>query len=94
MNAKMLCDNEGIVDDIECVGAAFESLEGGRDVLGPPNLQGDHIEAQVPGGRLDLLHVQNATGVADIAQDRQPAEARDDFAQKLEPLSGSVGHLI
>jgi hypothetical protein len=94
MNANMLRGNEGIILDIECVGAAFESIEGRRDVLGPPNLQGDHIEAQVPGGRLDLLHVQNATGIADIAQDRQPAEAGDDFAQKLEPLGGSVGVLI
>jgi len=49
MNANMLRDNEGIILDIDCVGSAFESIEGRRNVLGPPNLQDDRIEAQVSG---------------------------------------------
>ena len=64
--------------DIKCICAALERLEGGRDVLGSPDFRCDDLEAERAGRRLNLAHLQHGVGIADIGQDRQPAETGDE----------------
>src|SRR5262249_24085630 len=40
-----------------------------------------------------LRHLEHGGGVAHIANDRQPAEARGSLAQNFEPLATSIGKL-
>ena len=49
------------------------------------------FETERAGGRLNLTQLQHAEGIADIGQDRQPAETGDDLAQKFEPLASKIG---
>jgi hypothetical protein len=51
VNANVFRGYEGVAVDIERVNAAFNTFEGRRNVLGSPNLQGDRIEPEIPGGR-------------------------------------------
>ena len=66
MNENMLRDDEGIVVEIERVGAPFESIEGRRDFLDPSNFYGDRSEAKIPCSRLDLLRDQAQAGTAAV----------------------------
>src|SRR5262245_61882119 len=42
---------------------------------------------------LDLAHFEHGSGVANIANDRQAAEAGNGFAQQFEFLASSIGQL-
>ena len=45
------------------------------------------LKAERAGRCLDLAHLQHGGGNADIGQDRQPAETRDNLAQEFESLA-------
>jgi hypothetical protein len=78
MNANMLRFGEGIVFDVDCVGATFEPIEGRRDVFGSPNLQGDRIEPQVQQTNYltTILIAAASSGLAGRLSDAQKSIAR------------------
>ena len=80
--------------DIKCVRAAFQRLEGGRDILRLPNFESVDFEAERGGRRLNLAHLPHNGGIVDIANDRQTAETVDDLAQEFKLLASDVGHLV
>src|SRR6516165_9394205 len=55
----------------------------------------ERAQSSSPFNSFRILHgrLQHGVGTADMGQDRQPAETRDDLAQEFESLSGSVGLL-
>jgi hypothetical protein len=72
---------EGIANNIECLRAALERLEGGRDVLRSPDFEGGDIEAKRARRRLNLVHLLHSGGIVDVGHDRHPAETRHNLAQ-------------
>ena len=48
-----------------------------------PWLEGRDFEAEHAGCGLDLAHVQHGGGIADICQDRQPAESGEELPQEF-----------
>jgi hypothetical protein len=44
-------------------------------------------------GCLSLLHLQYGDGIAEVGQNRQTAETRDDPAQEFESLAGKIARL-
>jgi hypothetical protein len=65
---------ERVNNDIKCLGAALESLEGGCDILRSPDFQCGNLEAERADGFLNLDHFQHGDGGINIRHDRQPAE--------------------
>ena len=85
--------HERVGNDIKCLRAALERLEGGRDILRSPDFECGDIEAKRAGRCLNLAHLQHGVGIADIGHDRQPAETGDNLAQEFEPLASKIGLL-
>ncbi len=85
--------NERVGTDIECVRAALERLEGGRDILRSPDFGCDDLKAERAGCCLNLAHLQHGDGTADIGQNRQSAKTGNNLAQNFEPLAGKIGLL-
>jgi len=42
---------------------------------------------------LNVAQLQHRTGSANIGQDRQPSDTRNDLAQQLKALAGSIDEL-
>jgi hypothetical protein len=57
-------------------------------------LQGNRIDAKVPSARFDLLHVQHGTGVTNIRQDRQAAQARTIWRKSSRPLPANGKQMV
>ena len=74
-------DYERIANNIECLRAALERLESGRDVFGSPDFEGGDIEAERARSRLNLAQLLHSGGIVNIGHDRQPAETRNNLAQ-------------
>jgi len=51
------------------------------------------LEAERTGRCLSLTHLQHSGGIFHIANDRQPADIRENLAQNLESLADEVGGL-
>src|SRR5215510_1064566 len=81
-----VADQQRIGTNKKEFGAVCETVEGGRDILGAPDFQRADRKAERAGCRLNLIHLQSVGRIPDISQNRQPAEARDYLAQKLEAL--------
>ena len=92
VDANQVGDYERVSTNIECVRAAFERLEGGRDILRLPYFRCGDLEADRASRCLSRPHLQHGGGRVDIEQDRQPAKTGDNLAQKFEPLAGKIGH--
>ena len=86
--------HERVANDIECVRAALERVEGGRDILRAPDFDACDLEAERAGRRLDLAHLRHGAGIAGIGQDRQPAQTGDNLAQDFEAFAGEIGRLV
>jgi hypothetical protein len=76
--------------DIECLRAAFDRLQGERDILRSSDFKPVDLEAELSGRRLQLAQFQHGERIADIAHDGQTAEAGNGLAQKVEPLAGKI----
>src|SRR5437016_1583167 len=85
---------EGVGHDIQRIGTALDRLDGGSDVLRPSEFQDSLLEADRPGRRPNLTHLQYADGVAHIGHNGQPAEVGHDLAHEIESLAGKIGRLI
>ena len=69
----------------------------GRFYRGKPrgaDFQCGDLEAERLCCGLSLAHVQHGTGIADIANDRQPAETGNKLTQEFEALASKIGLLI
>src|SRR5215831_149321 len=77
VDANPINVQERIGSNIKRLRAVFESLEGRRDILGALDFKGNDFEAKCAGGCLNLAHFDTGGGVANICQDRQPAQASD-----------------
>ena len=58
-----------------------------------PDFERDDFKAERAGRCLNFAHLQHGVGIADIGQDRQPAETGDNLAQKFKSLAGKIGGL-
>ena len=84
---------EQIGHDIKCIGSTFERLDGGCEILCPPDGYGSLFEAERAGRRLNLTHLRHADATADAGHD-QPTETGNNLAQEVESLAGKVGRLV
>jgi hypothetical protein len=82
--------HERVRTNIKGIRAVLERLEGGGDVLRPPDFGCSDLKAERAGRCLGLAHVQHGGGIADIDHDRQPAKIRYHFAQEFEFLANSI----
>src|SRR5262245_29492101 len=55
-------DYERVANNIECLRAALERLEGGCDILGSPDFEGGDIEAERARSRLNPAHLLRDVG--------------------------------
>ena len=69
------------------------SLERGADVLCPSDFKLNNVEPKRLSGRVNLVHFHNCGGKANVGQDRQTAQRRDNFAQEFEPFARKIGCL-
>jgi hypothetical protein len=82
--------NECREHDVQRVRLALERLEGGRNVVRTSDFQSGDGNAELACPSLNLVHFQHGGLMADVRQDRKPAQVGHDFAQQLEPLAGEV----
>src|SRR6266446_7319369 len=71
----------------------LERLEGGHDVLRPPDFERGGLDPKPVSRGLHLAHLPRDDGIVDIAHERHPAEMGDDLAQKREALASNIGGL-
>src|SRR5215471_18318223 len=64
--------DEGVAANINCVHATIERVEGGHDILGPPEFECSDLKTKHAGRRLSCAHFQHGLWVHDIDQYRQP----------------------
>src|SRR5262249_11223911 len=79
--------------DVKCFGAALKLLEGARNVLLSPDFESGNFETERACHRLDLAQFPVGCGIVHIGHDRQPAETRNNLAQKCEALASKLGML-
>src|ERR1700693_3239687 len=60
---------------------------GGRDVLRVANFQSDWFETESARGLLGPFHLQRRSGIAGIAEDRDPAQVRNHLMQEFDPFA-------
>src|SRR5262245_27715538 len=82
--------HETVNTDIKRLAAALNSIEGGSDVECAPGLQGVVFGTERDGCSLNLRQHQYGERLADIAQDRETAQARNNLAQELDSLAGKL----
>ena len=93
VDARVVGVDQGVGTHIERLHAALERPERGRDVLGAPDFEHVDLEAKLAGCCLRLGDLQRGVGRSDIADDRQPTEAGEHLAQKLDPFAGKIARL-
>ena len=64
-----------VLTDIKCVRAAFDRVQGGRNILRPSDFKRVELESEHTGRRLQLAQLQHDGRITDIAHDRQTAQA-------------------
>ena len=82
-----------IAADIKCLCLALECIERRHNVLVPTNSGRNRLKPERAGCCLSLAHLQDGKGIADVGYDRQPAQTRDNIAQKFSPLAGDICQL-
>src|SRR5215831_1036694 len=73
--------DEGVAANINCVHATIERVEGGHDILGPPEFERSDLKTKHAGRRLSCAHFQHGLWVPDIDQYRQPTELGHNLVQ-------------
>ena len=58
-----------------------------------PDVEREDFEAECAGCRLDLAQLQRRKGTREIGKDSKSAQTRNNLAQELESLPGSIGPL-
>ena len=71
----------------------LQRVEGERDVLSPPDVEREDLEAERAGRRLNLAQLQRGIGTGEIGKDSKSAQTGDNLAQELKSLAGSIGPL-
>ena len=82
-----------VVTDVKCLDAAFERVDSGRDILGRKDFRSYCFEAKRGGRCLNLAHIQCGGRITALGHNSQTAQTRDNVAQQLKSLVGSVGLL-
>jgi hypothetical protein len=75
------------------LGAPPQRLKSGRDILGSSDFKRKDLDAHRAGRYMDLVHLQHSTATANICQNRQPLETRQDLTQEFEAFASKVGEL-
>ena len=91
VDAQSAAPREQVLTDIECVRAAFNRVQGGRNILRPSDFKRLELESERTGRRLQLAQLQHGERIADVAHDRQAAQVGNGLAQQVEPLAGKIG---
>ena len=73
--------DEGVAANINCVHATIERVEGGHDILGPPEFECNDLKTKHAGRRLSCTHFQHGLWVPDIDQYPQPTELGHNLVQ-------------
>ena len=94
VDAHLVEIHERVANNIKCLRAALERLQGGCDILRAPDFQWDDLEAERASRRLKLANLQRAARIAGIGHDGQPIETWNNLAQEFEPLANSIGPLV
>src|SRR5262249_11214725 len=79
--------------NVKRVRFGLERLEGGRNILCPPDFKRREFDPERASAGLNLGQLQHSLGKANINDDCQPAETGDNFVQELEPLAGQIRRL-
>ena len=69
------------------------SLKSRPDILRLSNFECDDFETERTGCCLGLSHLQHRSGIANVGQDRQAPDAREDLPQESKPLARNIGGL-
>jgi hypothetical protein len=89
----LLGGTERVGTDIKGIHAAFEGVEGGRNILRAPDTKSDYVKSYRACDGLSLAQFQHRSVITRIDQNRQSAEPRRNLAQQLDPLSDEIGLL-
>ena len=79
--------------DVKCVRLRLERLESGSDILRSPDFEWRDVEGKRASRGLYGARLQRSFGIANIFHDCQPAETRDNLAQKFEFLGRKIACL-
>ena len=93
INASPLREDKWVGADIDCLRGTSECREGRCNILGPPHLEHRNIDAENASRCLNLVDLRDGGGVADIGQDAQTMDTRDDFTQEFKPFGSEVSRL-
>jgi hypothetical protein len=66
--------------DQKSIPRPFDGLEGGGDILGSPDFKFGEFNGEGAGRGLNLAHSAHGVGIANVGQDRQTAETRENLA--------------
>jgi hypothetical protein len=77
----LMCVRERLGTDVKRLRAALEGREGRLDLVGPPDLRWDDVEAERAGRCLNLAQFKCRIGSPYVRQDRQSPKAWQNLAQ-------------
>jgi hypothetical protein len=80
--ARPVGSNESVIYNVKCVD--FERLEGGCNIIRPPDPEWRDFEAHGAGRGLSLPALFHGCGITGIKQDCQPAQTGNSLTQKFE----------
>src|SRR6516162_1427625 len=93
VNVRFVGRHNGVSTDVEGICAPFERFDRGINILRAMQFRHDDFKTERASRRLYFVHLRlNATNTSNIAQNSQPAQARDDFTQECEALASGTGH--
>ena len=91
---NLIIKDERIANDINCLRAALELVDGRRNIVRALDIECINFEAELGSGGLDFAHVQRGDEIMAVSEHRHSAEARNHLAQDFEPFAGKVGLLV
>ena len=81
---------ERVARKIKRLCLTLERLNAGRNVFRPPDFNCDDIEAEHFSRFSNCVHFQRRAGTANVGHNRQPSEAGNNLAQKLQSLARKI----
>src|SRR5262249_37986861 len=78
--------NECIAHNVKCVRLCLERLERGCNILGSPDFERHHLDAETASHGLNLGHLQHALGKVSISDDCQPTEPGENLRKSSRRL--------
>src|SRR5262249_56068659 len=79
-----------IATNINCVHSTIERVEGGHDILGPPEFECSDLKTKHVGRCLSCVHFQHGLWVSDIGQYPQPPEMAHHLVQYFYSLAANI----